>query len=71
MGCGTAWGGRFLCTEDIQLGSIPRRSTIYIVPWCSGNITDFDSVVSGSNPGGTAIYLEGWQSLAYCASFEN
>ena len=28
MGLGTAWGGRLPCKEDIQVGSIPTRSTI-------------------------------------------
>ena len=27
MGCGTAWGGRLPCKQDIQVGSIPTRST--------------------------------------------
>ena len=27
MGLGTAWGGRLPCKEDIQVGSIPTRST--------------------------------------------
>ena len=26
MGCGTAWGGRLPCKQEIQLGSIPGRS---------------------------------------------
>ena len=28
LGLGTAWGGRLPCKEDIQVGSIPTRSTI-------------------------------------------
>ena len=27
MGFGTAWGGRLPCKEEIQVGSIPTRST--------------------------------------------
>ncbi len=29
MGLGTAWGGRLPCKQDIQMGSIPIRSTIF------------------------------------------
>ena len=28
LGRGTAWGGRLTCNEDIQRGSLPRRSTM-------------------------------------------
>lgn len=65
MGIGTAWGGRFTCNEDIQIGSNPIFSTnvvaclVPIVSWVPEFFQSGDTNISqGTSNGMLAQMVE-------------